>query len=290
VVVEGERVCTATDPNTHARGLNTYTHTYQADGGKAEEDLAQIDDNDDDEADAEGEFEDDDDLLDDAASGADEDNERVDEGAFAELRPDEEKIMDRALAALDHISESGGFEFAFDKRTFFKTNLLQWRRQKDQTTGKWRTDLKFASAKESVGGGRTQTGKTALEAALAILAKLCEVTVVVVTTTRDNQKDICKKLVSIFGYLTGQFEACRPLCTTITKQRGDKDHLNLLNRCITQNGVIVVNLTKASVNKVRTKIQEVRGSNVAVGFALVKDEGESVISTSMHLVCHVTSV
>jgi hypothetical protein len=89
-------------------------------------------------------------------------------------------------------------------------------------------------------------------------------------------------LVSIFGYLTGQFEACRPLCTTITKQRGDKDHLNLLNNCITQNGVIVVNLTKASVNKVRTKIQEVRGSNVAVGFALVKDEGESVISTSMY--------
>ena len=255
----------------------------KADPEKAEKDLAQIDDNDDDEADAEGEFEDDDDLLDDAASGADEDNERVDQAALAELRPDEEKIMDRALAALDHISKSGGANFTFDKRAFFKSHLLQWRRQKDETTGKYRTDLTFASAKESVGGGRTQTGKTALEAALAILAKLCEVTVVVVTTSVANQKDICKKLVSIFDYLTGEFAACRPLCTTITKQRGDKDHLVLLNNCITQNGVIVVNLTKASVNKVRTKIQEVRGLRCDVGFALVKDEGEFVISTSMHL-------
>ena len=41
-------------------------------------------------------------------------------------------------------------------------------------------------------------GAAALEAALAILAKLCEVTVVVVTTSVANQKDICKKLVSIF--------------------------------------------------------------------------------------------
>ena len=74
--------------------------------------------------DAEGEFEDDDDLLDDAASGADEDNERVDQAALAELRPDEEKIMDRALAALDHISKSGGANFTFDKRAFFKSHLL----------------------------------------------------------------------------------------------------------------------------------------------------------------------
>jgi hypothetical protein len=96
----------------------------KADPEKAEKDLAQIDDNDDDEADAEGEFEDDDDLLDDAASGADEDNERVDQAALAELRPDEEKIMDRALAALDHISKSGGANFTFDKRAFFKSHLL----------------------------------------------------------------------------------------------------------------------------------------------------------------------
>ncbi len=87
-MVEGESVCTVTDPNTHLSGLTrTCMHTYQAD----------------------------------------EDNERVDEAALAELRPDEEKIMDRALAALDHISKSGGANFTFDKRAFFKSHLRQKR-------------------------------------------------------------------------------------------------------------------------------------------------------------------
>jgi hypothetical protein len=291
--VEGESVCTVTDPKTHANGLTrTCMHTYQADREKAERDLAQINDNDDDEADAEGQFEDDyDDNDDDEADDVD-DNE--DEDDDRELRQDEKEIMDRALAALDHISKSGGAKFNFEQERFLKSHLLQWDRKKDQS-GKYRTDLTFASAKESVGGGRTQTGKTALKAALAILAKLCGVTVVVVTTTTGNRDSICDDLNSerYFGRLTGkfdptgQFEACRPLCTTICKRRGghlakSERHNKFLDKCITQNGVIVANLSKGSVNKVRTKIQEVRGSNVAVGFALVKDEGESVISTSLH--------
>jgi hypothetical protein len=226
----------------------------------------------------------------------DDDDDNVQRPAFHELNPgqdvivdrvlrqDEKDLIDRALAALDHISKSGGAPFNFEKERFLKSHLLQWDLKKE--SGRYKNDLEFASVKESVGGGRTQTGKTALKAALAILAKLCGVTVVVVTTTTANRDSICDDLNSerYFGRLTGEFEACRPLCTTICNKK------TILDKCITENGVIVANLSKGSVNKVRTKIQEVRGSNVAVGFALVKDEGESVISTSMHLVCHVTSV
>lgn len=283
------------DGPKHARErTDTNMHTYQADREKAEKDLEQIDDNDDDEADAEGQFEDEDDDNDDDEADDEDDNE--DEDDDRELRQDEKADMEKALAALDHISKSGGAKFNFEQERFLKSHLLQWdRKMVDQSGKKYRTDLTFASAKESVGGGRTQTGKTALKAALAILAKLRGVTVVVVTTTTGNRDSICDDLNSerYFGRLTrkfdptGQFEACRPLCTTICKRRGghlakSKQHNKILDKCITQNGVIVANLSKGSVNKVRTKIQEVRGSNVAVGFALVKDEGESVISTSLH--------
>jgi len=192
------------------------------------------------------------------------------------LRQDEKDIIDRALAALDHISKSGGAPFNFEKERFLKSHLLQWDLKKE--SGRYKNDLEFASVKESVGGGRTQTGKTALKAALAILGKLCGVTVVVVTTTTANRDSICDDLNGprYFGLLTGEFEACRPLCTTICNKK------TILDKCITENGVIVANLSARAVENVRKKIQEVRGSNVAMGFALVKDEGESVISTSLH--------
>ena len=152
------------------------------------------------------------------------------------LRQDEKDIIDRALAALDHISKSGGAPFNFEKERFLKSHLLQWDLKKE--SGRYKNDLEFASVKESVGGGRTQTGKTALKAALAILGKLCGVTVVVVTTTTANRDSICDDLNGprYFGLLTGEFEACRPLCTTICNKK------TILDKCITENGVIVANL------------------------------------------------
>ena len=227
-----------------------------------------------------------DDEEDDAALGTHDDgDERIEDSD--ELTSAEEAILARALEALDHITKSGGAKFNFDKRHFLASHLRQWRRKKDHT-GKYRKDLRFASAKESVGGGRTQTGKTALKAALGILARLCEVTVVVVTTTVGNRDGICDDLNSerYFGQLTGEFENCQPLCTTIAKREMQgKDHDKFLEKCIYNHGVIVVNCTGSAVDKVRNKISLVRGNNQSAAFALIKDEGESAISSILRFRC-----
>ena len=137
----------------------------------------------------------DDDLYDSASESSGVDDE-MDEGGSADLTQGEKDILKNALAAVQHIKDSSdGAKFNFDVETFFTKHRLQWRSKKD-ANGKYRHDLKFSSVKESVGGGRTQTGKTALKAAMAILAKLCGVVVVVVTTTTGNRDSICDDLKS----------------------------------------------------------------------------------------------
>ena len=229
-----------------------------------------------------------DDEEDDAALGTHDDgDERIEDSD--ELTSAEEAILARALEALDHITKSGGAKFNFDKRHFLASHLRQWRRKKDHT-GKYRKDLRFTSAKESVGGGRTQTGKTALKAALGILAHLMEVTVVVVTTTVGNRDGICDDLNSerYYGQLTGEFANCRPLCTTTAKREMlGKDHDKFLEKCLYEHGVIVVNGTGSAIDKVRNKISLVRGNNQPAAFALVKDEGESAISRILRFRCPV---
>ena len=137
-------------------------------------------------------------------------------------------------------------------RRFFILHLVQWRRKKDKD-GKFRHNLRFDSAKESVGGGKTQTGKTALKAALGILAKLCGVVVVVVTTTTGNRDSICADLItSYFKPLTGDLQSLVPLVTTITKPAGrtKAEHDGDLEKCILDHGCVIVNLTNSSVDKV----------------------------------------
>jgi len=137
-------------------------------------------------------------------------------------------------------------------RRFFISHLVQWRRKKDKD-GKFRHNLRFDSAKESVGGGRTQTGKTALKAALGILAKLCGIVVVVVTTTTGNRDSICADLITrYFKPLTGDLQSLVPLVTTITKPAGrtKAEHDGDLEKCILDHGCVIVNLTNSSVDKV----------------------------------------
>jgi hypothetical protein len=221
----------------------------------------------------------DDDLEDSVSKGSGADDD-MDEGGSADLTQGEKDILEKALAAVQHITASGGgAKFDFDVKSFFTKHLLQWRNKKD--SGKYTHNLKFSSVKESVGGGRTQTGKTALKVALAILGKLCGVTVVVVTTTTGNRDSICDDLKSsrYFGQLTGDFESCRPECTTITTEKGltKREHDALLDKCIHEHGTIIVNLTNGSIDKCRMRISQARGVETpsGVGFALIKDEGDT---------------
>ena len=110
----------------------------------------------------------------------------------------------------------------------------------------------------------------------------------VVTTTVGNRDGICDYLNSerYFGQLTGEFEDCQPLCTTIAKREMQgKDHDKFLEKCIYNHGVIVVNCTGSAVDKVRNKISLVRGNNQSAAFALIKDEGESAISSILRFRC-----
>ena len=67
-------------------------------------------------------------------SGADDD---MDEGGSADLTQGEKDILEKALAAVQHIAASGGgAKFDFDVKTFFTKHLLQWRSKKD--SGKYR--------------------------------------------------------------------------------------------------------------------------------------------------------
>ena len=133
--------------------------------------------------------------------------------------------------------------------------------------------IKFRDVKESIGGGRTQTGKTALKAAMAIIARLCRVLVVVVTTTLANRDKICDDLNSPRYFR--QLETTKPICTTITRRElSASEHEQVLDECIQKGGVIVVNLTASSVKKVRKLIQQARGVG-SVGWTLIKDEGDT---------------
>jgi hypothetical protein len=75
-----------------------------------------------------------------------------------DLEGEEEDIVKKALEQVEQI-ELGGAKFYFEKERFFRKHIIQWRSKKDKRSGRFRDHLKFSEVKESVGGGRTQTGK-----------------------------------------------------------------------------------------------------------------------------------
>ena len=111
--------------------------------------------------------------------------------------------------------------------------------------------------------------QTAVNAAMAVLARRCKLLLVVITTTLSNRNKMWEDLND--RYFNELPEDARPKCVTITKQKGStKDqHKQLLKQCIGAYGIVVSNLTNAAIDNVRDLIQNERGID-RVGWALIK--------------------
>jgi hypothetical protein len=103
-------------------------------------------------------------LEQDSGSESDEEDDFDDESSpesDSEMEEDEDlgdKEEEILKDALTDVEKMGGDKFNFDVKELFRKHLLLWRRKKDKDGG-YDNFLKFRKVKESVGGGRTQTGK-----------------------------------------------------------------------------------------------------------------------------------
>ena len=126
-----------------------------------------------------------------------------------------------------------------------------------------------------------QIGKTGYKALVGILGKQCSVLTVVVTTTGDLRNQLIQSLSD--DYFSRLPKELRPLCMSVTKPARDHrsvaDYQQDLQRCISEHGVLVVNCSRYSVDRVCSKIAEVRGRNRRLDFLLVKDESDVLSRT-----------
>ena len=148
--------------------------------------------------------------------------------------------------------------------------------------GKGYKKVSYNNVPEHIAGGATQIGKTGYKALAGILCRARSVVTVVVTTTRDLRNQLVQTLNS--DYFSLLPEHIRPRCMSVTKPRGDprsaSEYAEDLQRCLADYGVLVVNCSKYSVDRVCSKIAEVRGRNRRLDFVLVKDESDVLNRTS----------
>jgi hypothetical protein len=147
--------------------------------------------------------------------------------------------------------------------------------------GKGNRKIKYSEIPEHVAGGETQIGKTGYKALVGILGKQRSVLTVVVTTTRDLRNQLIQSLSS--DYFSALPDDLRPRCMSVTKPRSDPrsaaQYHQEVQRCISEHGVLVVNCSKYSVDRVCSKIAEVRGRNRRLDFLLIKDESDVLSRT-----------
>jgi hypothetical protein len=141
--------------------------------------------------------------------------------------------------------------------------------------------MTYRSVPEQVAGGRTQVGKTAFKAMLAILSKRRGLATVIVTTTADLRNEIAKELQTRY-FSKLPLISC-PKCMSVNKPKGDERSRSqydedLLN-CVSEYGVVVVNCSKSAINKISAKIQLLRGRNCPANFVLIKDESDTMDRT-----------
>ena len=215
-----------------------------------------------------------DEALGPAASNQSMSSQDVEEANLSdEQQAKNEEILAQALADVRKIVDAGG-RFNLDVADLFRKHLADWTRLLSGNFNK----LDFSEIKESVAGGRTQTGKTAFKVALAILGWRCGVTTIVITTTASSRDKICADINE--RYLSFLPEGERPLCLNISQPGERKEHKAKLQQCVVGNGVIIVNLTSAAVDKARKLLQEVRGAGKPVAWALIKDESDTMDRTA----------
>lgn len=89
------------------------------------------------------------------------------------MKQRQQDILSKAMADVKKVEDSGG-RFNFDVADLFTKHIAEWSLQ----LGRDYDHLRFNDVKESVAGGRTQTGKTAFKVALAILGRHMDVAVV----------------------------------------------------------------------------------------------------------------
>ena len=134
-----------------------------------------------------------------------------------EIKTKFEAILALALSDIQKITDSG-VRFNFDVAYLFRKHLTEWSRHLSRDFN----NLTFREVKESVAGGRTQTGKTAFKVALSILGWRCGVSILVVTTTASSRDKICSDITN--RYLACLPEDQRPPCLNISQVGGRKEH------------------------------------------------------------------
>jgi hypothetical protein len=106
---------------------------------------------------------------------------------------------------------------------------------------------------------------------MSILGHCLGVMIVVVTTSADNRDEIgLHKLKEYFSKLD---PGDQPPHIVITKSadRKKEEHDGAIKQCILQSGTIVANNSSyKAIKKVREAIQNVRGGNNRVGWALIQ--------------------
>ena len=104
----------------------------------------------------------------------------------------QQNILSKAMADVKKIEDSGG-RFNFDVEDLFIKHIAEW----SLKLGRDYDHLCFSDVKESVAGGRTQTGKTAFKVALAILGRHMKVAVVSVCLCLSDCPSVFMSYASI---------------------------------------------------------------------------------------------